>query len=63
LSAAVFRRDGGTTAGGAGSAESAVDLMEAFFSGAKRLSRGEARRRRRATRALDSLLASDVLHP
>src|ERR1700678_1421890 len=34
-------------------AESAVELMEAGFSGGSGLSRGEARRRRRAWRALD----------
>src|ERR1700675_1137552 len=34
-------------------AESAVELMEARFSGGSGLSRGEARRRRRAWRALD----------
>jgi hypothetical protein len=47
--------------GGAGSAGNAVDLMEAFLSEAERRSRGEARLRRRATRALDSLSASEVL--
>ena len=43
------------------SAGSAVDLMEASFSEAGTLSRGEARLRRRAMRALDSVLASEVL--
>jgi hypothetical protein len=43
-----------------GSAESAVDLMEAKSSEAERLSRSEARLRRRAEeRALDSLSASE----
>src|ERR1700692_3722074 len=38
---------------GFGRAESAVEIMEARFSGGSGLSRGEARRRRRAWRALD----------
>jgi hypothetical protein len=35
-------------------AESAVELMETLFSGGSGVSRGEARRRRRAWRALDT---------
>ena len=42
-------------------AHQAVDLVEASFSEAGTLSRGEARLRRRATRALDSVPASEVL--
>ena len=42
-------------------AESAVELMEARFSGGSGLSRGEARRRRRAWRALDGPEPPEVL--
>ena len=42
-------------------AESAVELMEAHFSGGSGRSRGEARRRRRAWRALDGPEPPEVL--
>ena len=46
---------------GFGRAESAVELMEARFSGGSGRSRGEARRRRRAWRALDGPEPPEVL--
>ncbi len=53
----------GYSGASASSAGSAVDLLETTTSEAARMSRGEARLRRRALRALDILAASEKTLP